>query len=257
MKIAHPARTMSAALARANGENLEAAARRARYDWLAEVARDARACVGSPRATPPTTRPRRCCTACCAAPACKGCAASRPGASWTPGVELVRPLLRGDARRRAGLPRRAGADVTAQDSTNADLRFTRNRIRHELLPLLAEHYNPGIAAVLARLAEQAGEVFRDEERRQPTAAARTRSCPRAGRLLVFDRRRLAAARPATGPGGVPAACGGGRAGRWAAWALPPGSAWRPWRAAEAAGCRPAGRRPRPVRGSAWCRWRRA
>ncbi len=46
-----------------------------------------------------------------------------------------------------------------EDHTNQQARFTRNRIRHELLPRLAEDYNPRIAESLAHLAELA----RDEE----------------------------------------------------------------------------------------------
>ena len=33
------------------------------------------------------------------------------------------------------------------DATNDDRRLTRNRIRHELLPLLAEEYNPAIVSL--------------------------------------------------------------------------------------------------------------
>jgi len=45
-----------------------------------------------------------------------------------------------------------------EDSTNQDTSYTRNRLRHELLPLLAE-YNPGIQGQLAHLAALA----RDDE----------------------------------------------------------------------------------------------
>jgi tRNA(Ile)-lysidine synthase len=43
------------------------------------------------------------------------------------------------------------------DASNTDVRFTRNRIRKELLPILAAHYNPAIVAALLRLGELAGE----------------------------------------------------------------------------------------------------
>lgn len=42
---------------------------------------------------------------------------------------------------------------TRTDETNADTRFTRNRIRHDLLPRLRADYNPRIEAVLARTAD--------------------------------------------------------------------------------------------------------
>ena len=39
------------------------------------------------------------------------------------------------------------------DSSNLDLHHTRNRVRHELLPLIARHYNPAIIPTLAAQAE--------------------------------------------------------------------------------------------------------
>ena len=44
------------------------------------------------------------------------------------------------------------------DETNADTRWTRNRLRHELLPMLRERYNPSVDDALLRLAAQAGEA---------------------------------------------------------------------------------------------------
>jgi len=40
-----------------------------------------------------------------------------------------------------------------EDSTNTDTSFLRNRIRHELIPLLKERFSPGVTAGVARLAE--------------------------------------------------------------------------------------------------------
>ena len=40
------------------------------------------------------------------------------------------------------------------DATNDDPRFLRNRIRHQLLPLLRREYNPNISALFVQLAEQ-------------------------------------------------------------------------------------------------------
>ena len=44
-----------------------------------------------------------------------------------------------------------------EDSTNVDETFTRNRIRHTLVPLLQEQFNPQIIKALARLSESALE----------------------------------------------------------------------------------------------------
>lgn len=46
--------------------------------------------------------------------------------------------------------------VPRHDSTNTDNRFLRNRIRHELLPMLEQNYNPNIRTGLIRTAEVLG-----------------------------------------------------------------------------------------------------
>ena len=46
-----------------------------------------------------------------------------------------------------------------EDASNADTRFMRNRVRHELLPLLEREYNPAIRDTLLRTAE----ILRDED----------------------------------------------------------------------------------------------
>jgi tRNA(Ile)-lysidine synthase len=75
--------------------------------------------------------------------------------------QIVRPLL---AARRADLLAylESHNQPWRTDPTNADETFTRNRIRHHLLPILRE-YNPAIDQALAKLAELARE---DESRWQ-------------------------------------------------------------------------------------------
>jgi tRNA(Ile)-lysidine synthase len=75
----------------------------------------------------------------------------------SPSVALVRPLLL--ARRRDVLQylSEIGQDFR-EDASNEDWRFTRNRLRHGLLPLLRRQYNPDVDAALLRLAAQAGEA---------------------------------------------------------------------------------------------------
>ena len=66
---------------------------------------------------------------------------------------LIRPLLalwRRDILAYLGRSR----GTFREDATNRDLRFTRNRIRLELLPLLERDYNRNIKRALAQLAEQ-------------------------------------------------------------------------------------------------------
>lgn len=74
-----------------------------------------------------------------------------------PGLRIVRPLLE---------IRRAEIEIFLserdqdfrQDQTNADVAFTRNRIRHQLMPVLEADFNPQVAMALNRLGEQAGEL---------------------------------------------------------------------------------------------------
>jgi tRNA(Ile)-lysidine synthase len=71
---------------------------------------------------------------------------------------LVRPLLEVSRREVESYLQAVGLGWR-EDSSNSDTRYLRNRIRHELLPLLAS-YNPGIADSLARTA---AALARDEE----------------------------------------------------------------------------------------------
>jgi tRNA(Ile)-lysidine synthase len=74
------------------------------------------------------------------------------------GSAIIRPLL--------GIQRDEIEKYLAQikqpwreDSSNAELRHTRNRIRHEILPLLCEHVNPQARQALS----EAAEIARAEE----------------------------------------------------------------------------------------------
>lgn len=69
---------------------------------------------------------------------------------------VVRPLL---AVPRASIEAYSASRGLSfvQDLTNGDTAFTRNRIRHELLPLLAESYNPRIVETAAGIAERLGD----------------------------------------------------------------------------------------------------
>ena len=73
-------------------------------------------------------------------------------------VRIIRPLLK--VRREEVIEYLKQHNLSyRQDASNADTRYTRNRIRHELLPLLERDYNPGIRDVLLRTAE----ILRDED----------------------------------------------------------------------------------------------
>jgi tRNA(Ile)-lysidine synthase len=87
-----------------------------------------------------------------------------PGATHREG-KILRPLL---GVRRAELEDylRSHSQPWRTDSSNTDEAFTRNRVRHHLLPILRE-YNPGIDTALANLATLARE---DEARWQAELA---------------------------------------------------------------------------------------
>lgn len=106
-------------------------------------------------------------------------------------VTLIRPLL--------GFRRSEAVDYLAQlgqpyrlDSSNLDLRWTRNRIRLDLLPRLAADYNPHIVEAvlrLGRLAREAHDIL------SGLAESLAEQCLRPGSDggVCLDRRRLAEA----------------------------------------------------------------
>ncbi|PIQ84141.1 MAG: tRNA lysidine(34) synthetase TilS [Candidatus Omnitrophica bacterium CG11_big_fil_rev_8_21_14_0_20_63_9] len=69
------------------------------------------------------------------------------------GVALIRPLL-GIWRLELLAYLRHVRVGFREDASNRDVRFVRNRIRHELLPLLEQRYNPHVKGLLTQLAEQ-------------------------------------------------------------------------------------------------------
>jgi len=73
-------------------------------------------------------------------------------------LRVIRPMLK--VRRLEIMEYLAAKKLSyREDKSNADTRFTRNRIRHELLPLLEREYNPSIRDVLLNTAE----ILRDED----------------------------------------------------------------------------------------------
>jgi tRNA(Ile)-lysidine synthase len=81
-----------------------------------------------------------------------------PGARvLSPGVTLVRPLL-ACTRRDVVEYLRAIGQPHRDDASNDELDFTRNRLRHELLPALRQAFNPDVDNALLRLAGLAGET---------------------------------------------------------------------------------------------------
>ena len=157
----HSSKVNIKAAARANpalakaGESIEEAARRLRYDWFRQLM-----AMGEVDAV-------------ATAHTCDDQAETVLGkflrGAWTEGLSGIYPVVEfGEGRILRPLLVVTRAEVEAylkglgqswrEDSSNAELVYTRNRLRHELLPLL-EGWNPSLREHLAQMAVLA----RDEE----------------------------------------------------------------------------------------------
>lgn len=70
-------------------------------------------------------------------------------------ITLVRPLLEFSKAEIVAFAR-AEKIPFREDASNSDADILRNRIRHELLPLLKKHYSPGLEKTVLRLMEIVG-----------------------------------------------------------------------------------------------------
>ncbi len=78
-------------------------------------------------------------------------------AGMRPGFDrFVRPLLRVTRAETEAACREQGIEWW-EDPHNTDPRFTRSRIRHDVMPVLEDALGPGVAAALARTAESVRE----------------------------------------------------------------------------------------------------
>ena len=149
-------------------------------------------------ATPPTTRPRPCCSTCCAA---------RASTAWRACAGARRPLL----RLRRTETRELCADARPRAGPGPDERrpgFRRNRIRHEVLPLLDDIAERDVGAGARRQAE----LLRDDADlldqlsldhrpdRRPRPAATRPTAARAARSRRWLARRPPARRRDGRPG---------------------------------------------------------
>jgi len=139
-------------LAQEFGLSIEAAARKARYDFLAQVART----VGADRIAVAHHADDQAETVLlhllrgAGGRGLGGMRLQSPVPNH-PELMLIRPLLRSTRAEIEAYCQEH--DLTPrEDATNADTAILRNRLRHETLPYLAQ-LNPHIASVLAQLAE--------------------------------------------------------------------------------------------------------
>jgi tRNA(Ile)-lysidine synthase len=168
--------------AQQSGASIEDAARRIRYRFLERIAerrQASRIAVGHTRDDQAETVLLR---------LLRGSSAAGLAGIYPRAGAVVRPLL--DVTR---------ADVEAylrergvawrEDPTNRDLTIPRNRIRHELLPYLIQHFGVGVPDVLARQAA----IFRDDAELIEGLATELASglVLQEGRGLAIDIARLA------------------------------------------------------------------
>ncbi len=140
----------------AGGDGLEAAAREARYEFLTQTAQrlGARYVVTAHTADDQAETILHRILRGTGIGGLSGMARAR---RLGPATTLIRPLLETRRADLVGYLSDLGQPFRS-DSSNADTRLTRNRIRHELLPQLARQYNTGVIDALLRLGSLAGQV---------------------------------------------------------------------------------------------------
>ena len=143
-------------VADATGRGVEESARHCRYDFFTDVAREhgCRLVAVAHTADDQTETILHHLLRGTGLAGLRGMPASR---SLDEHLTLIRPLL--------GVSRQQVVDYLEElkqpylvDESNVDERFTRNRLRHSLLPLLRNQYNPRVDESLRRLGEQAQQV---------------------------------------------------------------------------------------------------
>jgi tRNA(Ile)-lysidine synthase len=145
-------------LSLAGGDGLEAAARQARYEFLRRLAEQlgaryvATAHTADDQAETILLRVFR-------GTGLSGLAGIPERRALGPAVTLVRPLLH-TTREEVASYLQAIDQPYREDASNLDRQFMRNRIRHELLPLLKRDYAPDVSQALVRLGSLAADAVR-------------------------------------------------------------------------------------------------
>ncbi len=110
---------------------------------------------------------------------------------------ILRPVLDFSRQELRQILKRSGW-TWIDDETNDSRQFLRNRVRLDLLPLMAQEINPQIADHLAALAAEAAQ-WRDEEERLACQDRQRLEVPVPWPWLAFD---LAGLRQLSGPGRI-------------------------------------------------------
>ena len=138
------------------GDGIEAAARKARYEFLQKTAHQAgaryvvTAHTADDQVETILHRIVR-------GTGLSGLSGIRRARALDPSLSLIRPLL---GFRRSELEAYLAElqQPFREDASNTDLRFTRNRIRHQLLPMLAKGFNPAVHDAILRLGNLSAEA---------------------------------------------------------------------------------------------------
>jgi tRNA(Ile)-lysidine synthase len=186
-------RVNGAELAAAEGDGVEAAARKLRYECFEEMAE---ACGARYVATAHTAddQAETILHRIMRGTGIAGLAGMPRVRRLTPALTLIRPLL--DVRRSDVIDYLDSIrQPYREDRTNRDTRFTRNRIRHELLPKLAAEYHGKVTEALLRLGQLAGEAQAVIDRQVDELARVAVDCSEAdtvwfARTLLVDQPRF-------------------------------------------------------------------
>lgn len=137
---------VKAKIARARGESPEAAARDARYDLLAELMQPGEVLVTAQHRD---DQVETLLLQLFRGAGVSGLSGMPAFAAFGPG-QIARPLLEVSRAQIEAVARRARLRWI-EDPSNADTRYSRNFLRHRLMPLIREHW-PGVDRALARSA---------------------------------------------------------------------------------------------------------
>jgi tRNA(Ile)-lysidine synthase len=124
----------------------------------------------------------------------RGLAGMRRFRELSPSVTLVRPLLDVTRAELEGYLHGLG-QPWREDATNAIVEFARNRLRHELLPYVREHFNADVDAAIARTASLAAEAQALVENQAADLLAR---CKPTSRISTTQREIVLSVTPLTG-----------------------------------------------------------
>ncbi len=166
--------TVDVAGCRSPGVSFEVAARRARYEFLANLARSTRSdkiAVGHTANDQAETMLMRL----MAGTGRRGLSGMRPVRALGD-VVVVRPLI--NVKRTEVMSYLESHKIAFQiDKTNLDPRYTRNKVRLDLIPTLEKEYNPNVVDALCR----AATVLQEEEEYLSACARET-----AERVVVHE-----------------------------------------------------------------------